>query len=52
MTTQEIEHDMKSVEMTMGPNQAYETMDIRNQAGGDDQSYEPVRVPCQVDEQQ
>ena len=36
----------------MDPNQAYETVNIHNQAGGGDQSYEPVRVPYQVGGQQ
>ena len=38
---------MKSFVMTVGPNQAYETVDIHNQAGGDDKP-----LHDQVDEQQ
>ena len=52
MTTQETEDDTKFVEMTMGPNQAYETVDIHNQADGGDQPYEPVSVCYQVGGQQ
>ena len=51
MTAQETEDDTKSVEMTMSPNQAYETVDMHNQAGGD-QPYEPVSVRYQVGGQQ
>ena len=50
MTAQETENDTKSMEMTMGPNQAYETVDIRNQAGH--QPYETVSVRYQVGGQQ
>ena len=52
MTAQEIEDDTKSVEMTMGPNRVYETVDIHNQAGGGDQPYEPLSVHYQVGGQQ
>ena len=52
MTAWEMEDDTKSVEMTMGPNRAYETVDMHNQAVGGDQSYEPVRVRYQVGGQQ
>ena len=47
MTARETEDNTKFMEMTMSPNQAYETVDMHNQAGGD-QPYEPVRVPYQV----
>ena len=52
MTARETEDDTKSMEMTMGPNQAYKTVDIHNQAGGGDQSYEPVGIPNQVSGEQ
>ena len=52
MTARETEDDTKSVEMTMGPNQAYETVDIHKQAGGFDQLHEPVSVHYQVGGQQ
>ena len=52
MTSQETEDDTKSVEMTMGPNRAYETVDMHNQAGGGDQPYEPVSVRYEVGRQQ
>ena len=51
MTARETEDDTKSVEMTMGPNRAYETVDMHNQASGD-QPYEPVSVRYQVGGQQ
>ena len=38
---------MKSFVMTVGPNHTYETVDIHNQAGGDDKP-----LHDQVDEQQ
>ena len=49
MTVREMEED---VEMTMGPNPAYETVNIHEQTDGDDQPYEPVDVPYQVGGQQ
>ena len=52
MTARETEDDTKSVEMTIGPNQAYEAVDIHNQAGGFDQPLEPVNVRYQVGGQQ
>ena len=52
MTARETEDDTKSAEMIMGLNQAYETVDMHNQAGGGDQPYEPVSVCYQVDGQQ
>ena len=38
--------------MTMGPNQAYGTVNIHNQAGGGHQPYETVSVHYQVGGQQ
>ena len=52
MTIRETEYDTKSVEMALGSNQAYETVDMYNQAGCGDQPYKPVSVRYQVGGQQ